>query len=104
MDFYKLIRIGPLRIYITTRRMKKMDRQEPLRKKNRHKLKFIRSQLIRNNGRHCQDCGGMFPKKKLELHHVVPVCDRPDLITDMENLRILCHECHMKYHRRQRPP
>jgi 5-methylcytosine-specific restriction protein A len=31
-----------------------------------------------------------------QVHHVLKVCDRPDLRLDLENLRALCASCHSR--------
>jgi 5-methylcytosine-specific restriction endonuclease McrA/DNA-binding XRE family transcriptional regulator len=40
----------------------------------------------------CRLCGQR--GGKLEIHHVLPVWSRPDLVLDMGNLITLCEECH----------
>lgn len=43
----------------------------------------------------CQDCkdkGKM--TRATEVHHVIPLEDRPDLGLELSNLRCLCHDCH----------
>jgi 5-methylcytosine-specific restriction endonuclease McrA len=45
----------------------------------------------------CQDCkakGKVVPAT--EVHHVIPLEDRPDLALELSNLRCLCHDCHEK--------
>ena len=45
----------------------------------------------------CQDCkeAGRFTAAT-EVHHVIPLEDRPDLGLEVSNLRSLCHACHDK--------
>jgi len=52
--------------------------------------------LIKDKGL-CQDC---LEKKKIsmatEVDHIIPVKVRWDLRLNLDNLRSLCHRCHMK--------
>jgi len=44
----------------------------------------------------CGDCGNKFPLESLELYHIVP---RSKGGRDVDgNLKLLCAECHEKYH------
>lgn len=45
----------------------------------------------RRDGFKCVECGS---RNKLEVHHIKPVRDRPDLAFDLVNLRTLCRDCH----------
>lgn len=50
--------------------------------------------LERSNGK-CEHCGA---NGKLELHHMEPVCLRPDLKNSVSNLKALCPSCHQREH------
>ena len=43
----------------------------------------------------CQDCGS---KENLNVHHIIKVSDRPDLVDDETNIEILCVKCHATRH------
>ena len=59
-------------------------------------LKVRQQRLIKDKGL-CQDC---LEKKKIsmatEVDHIIPVKVRWDLRLNLDNLRSLCHRCHMK--------
>ena len=42
----------------------------------------------------CKDAGRM--TRATEVHHVIPLEERPDLGLELSNLRSLCHTCHDK--------
>ena len=49
----------------------------------------------------CQECGdrnhkGRGSRIRLELDHIVPVCDAPERVMDPSNVRTLCRPCHFK--------
>lgn len=46
---------------------------------------------------HCQCCGER--DKQLQVHHIMPLSDYPDLNCDEGNLICLCQACHDRYHR-----
>lgn len=46
----------------------------------------------------CELCGC---KKKVELHHINPKRDYPDLEFDINNLMVLCRDCHDIVHNRR---
>jgi len=43
----------------------------------------------------CEVCGSVY---RLELHHITPISEMPDLIYSVENLKTLCRRCHKKIH------
>lgn len=98
MDIYYHFRLGPLRIYITNRRMKSRGVHESLRHRNKSRLGYLRRDIYRKNGGCCQACGRHYDLKRLELHHVIPINVRPDLINKRSNVRLLCHKCHLAAH------
>jgi hypothetical protein len=46
----------------------------------------------------CQECGST---RDLAIHHVIPVCERPDLVFEDTNIQLLCRPCHIERHRHQ---
>lgn len=49
---------------------------------------------------HCQCCGEM--DKQIQVHHIMPLSDYPELNCDEGNLIGLCQSCHDRYHREYR--
>lgn len=43
----------------------------------------------------CWNCGS---KENLQIHHIMPISERPDLARDITNLLMLCGKCHCQYH------
>ena len=60
-------------------------------KKNKQKL------YERQGGR-CPHCGGQFPYKEMELHHILPLARFPELGQSIRNGIMLCHKCHKEVH------
>lgn len=50
---------------------------------------------IKQKIKQCQRCKS---KKDLQVHHKIPVSERPDLAADPTNVEIICVECHAKEH------
>jgi 5-methylcytosine-specific restriction protein A len=45
----------------------------------------------------CQDCAEHgVAEPAAQVHHMIPVAERPDLAFDRENLRSLCTTCHAR--------
>lgn len=53
--------------------------------------RLTRSYFLANNA-YCHDCDGI----ATEVHHVIPVRQRPDLLLDLDNLMALCKACHAR--------
>ncbi|MEO1278959.1 MAG: HNH endonuclease signature motif containing protein [Planctomycetota bacterium] len=53
----------------------------------------LRLAAKRRDGWKCVQCGS---RHRLEVDHVLPVRDRPDLAFKLENLQTLCGSCHSK--------
>ena len=66
-------------------------------KKRSSKWRGVRNSYLAR-WRYCESCGGT---KKLEVHHVVPFHERPDLELEPSNLMVLCRakkygiSCHL---------
>ena len=100
MDFCKSFSIGPVNIYVTTSRMKRRNKRDDLYRNNRKKILRMKHQIWKRNGGRCEECGREFDEELLEVHHIVPVCERPDLICAQSNIHIVCPECHNRLHGR----
>lgn len=35
---------------------------------------------------------------QLEIHHIIPVSKRPELVASKHNIMIVCHRCHQHLH------
>ncbi|MAK61798.1 MAG: endonuclease [Ponticaulis sp.] len=55
--------------------------------------KAIRVQALQRDGWKCVQCG---EKVGLEIDHIKPVRDRPDLAWSLDNLQSLCGRCHAR--------
>ncbi|MFP4126844.1 MAG: HNH endonuclease [Alphaproteobacteria bacterium] len=51
----------------------------------------LRLQALRRDGWRCVRCGA---RHGLEVDHIAPREDRPDLAHDLDNLQVLCGPCH----------
>ncbi|UOM34862.1 HNH endonuclease [Acuticoccus sp. I52.16.1] len=51
----------------------------------------LRLEALRRDGFECVACGH---RGRLEVDHILPVRDRPDLAHDLTNLQSLCGGCH----------
>ena len=100
MDFCKCMRIGPVYLYVNTRRLKGRYKHQDLLRKNHKKLQRIkREKWLENDGR-CEECGNRFRIEEMELHHIVPLSKNPLLVTAISNLQLVCPECHARLHGR----
>ncbi len=100
MEIFKSISIGPINIYVTTGRMKRRNKRDDIYRNNRKKLLRIKHHLWKQNRGRCMECGREFDEEEMELHHIVPMCERPDLVTALTNLHLVCRECHNRLHGR----
>lgn len=55
-----------------------------------------RTAFLKASGYTCAKCGQR--GGKLELHHILPVAERPDLGREPSNIAVLCRECHQATH------
>lgn len=55
--------------------------------------KALRPQALERDGWRCVLCG---ERRGLEVDHVLPVRDRPDLSFTLSNLQCLCGRCHAR--------
>lgn len=55
--------------------------------------KALRLKALERDGWRCVQCG---ERRGLEVDHVLPVRDRPDLGWSLDNLQCLCGRCHAR--------
>ncbi len=55
--------------------------------------KALRMQALDRDGWQCVQCG---ERRRLEVDHIEPVRDRPDLAYSLANLQTLCGRCHAR--------
>lgn len=69
---------------------------------NSSEWKAIRNQKFIEARGLCERCEkrGIIKKGK-EVHHKIPIEQRPDLRLDMNNLELLCSDCHNNAHGRE---
>ncbi|NKL23477.1 HNH endonuclease signature motif containing protein [Rhizobium leguminosarum] len=53
----------------------------------------VRTAAVRRDDFKCQECGA---RGRLEVHHVKPVREAPELAYDLGNLKTLCVACHLE--------
>ena len=54
-----------------------------------------RDKVLNRYNHTCANCGA---KDNLEVHHIKPVAEYPDLILEVDNGKVLCESCHKKEH------
>lgn len=62
------------------------------------KWKRLRLNIIHRDGGYCQRCLNlldMITTDNLEVHHIIPRSERPDLMFDPSNLITVCSTCNM---------
>ncbi|MCF7746998.1 HNH endonuclease [Sulfitobacter sp. M39] len=55
--------------------------------------KALRMQALERDGWQCVRCGA---RRRLEVDHILPVRDRPDISYALANLQVLCARCHAR--------
>lgn len=100
MDFCKHVKIGGVYIYVSSVRLKRRGWRDHLNRKYQRKLKRQKCRLYMEAGGCCMLCGREFGLDVLELHHIRPVSEAPELYARKSNLQLLCHDCHRRQHRR----
>lgn len=53
----------------------------------------LRALVLSRDQNQCQECGA---RRRLEIHHVRPVREAPELGFDLSNLMTLCGPCHAR--------
>lgn len=70
--------------------------------------KRCRDALIKSRGGMCEECrkNGLIVTARLEAHHIIPLTPEnitdPEISLNLDNLLLLCRDCHEKQHRKER--
>lgn len=65
---------------------------------NKKEWLLLRSELIYKK-KVCEVCKSNI---RLEVHHILPRCCYPELTFDLDNLMVLCKNCHKKIHSQEK--
>lgn len=98
MEFCKRIRVLGLYVYVSTFRMKRRGINDKIYSEAHNKLKAIKRGIWEANGGRCEGCGAERGIEELEIHHIIPRCERPDLLLERSNMELLCRRCYMAKH------
>lgn len=97
------IAAGRDKVYCNTRKKYTEPRFDPYKKINGEWVSRwnaeVKPEVSERQGFRCADCGA--EDKPLEIHHVIPKHENPDLAFDIDNVVALCNECHKIRHSRQ---
>lgn len=97
------IAVGRDKVYCNTRKKYAEPRFDPYKKINGEWVscwdKKVKPEVSERQGFRCADCGA--ENKPLEIHHVIPRHENPDLAFDIDNVVALCHDCHKLRHSKQ---
>lgn len=61
---------------------------------NKKKWLELKSKILYEKQK-CEVCG---TNRQLQVHHILPRFSNPELAMDLENLMVLCRECHVNIH------
>ena len=59
------------------------------------RYRYLKRHIVRQRGMRCEVCG---KTQDLQFHHIKPRGERPDLMCEMSNIKILCLDCHATAH------
>lgn len=97
------ITVGRDKVYCNTRKKYAEPYFDPYKKINGEWVstwnKKIKPEVLERQGFRCADCGA--EDKPLEIHHVIPKHENPDLAFDIDNVVALCKDCHKIRHSKQ---
>lgn len=97
------IDIGKDKVYCNTRKKYTEPYFDPYKKINGKWVSRwnaeVKPEVSERQGFRCADCGA--ENKPLEIHHVIPRHENPDLAFDIDNVVALCKDCHNIRHSKQ---
>ena len=94
-----MIKIFGIYIYVSKYRLKRRDKLDDKRRNKRHILNRVKKRIYKKTGGVCSCCGETFPIDELKIHHVIPVAVKPKLIAKESNLKLMCEDCHVEFHK-----
>ena len=97
-----MIKIFGVYIYVSKYRLKRRDKLDKLRSNKRGQLNRAKKRIYKKTGGVCSCCGETFPIDALSIHHIIPVAVNPKLIVKGSNLKLMCEDCHVEYHKNNR--
>lgn len=97
-DRYVRLKIGQLNVYFSWKplRTRQNNTDRNGRKVKRKALK--RKLLEQNGGGYCEICGTPLVWETASIHHRVPISQDPSKEFDINNLQLLCCDCHIRLH------
>ena len=99
MEVFKSFRLFGLWFYISSTRMKRRRTVDEKLRSQHSEMKRKKKLLYQWQDGRCQSCGGHFAPDALEIHHIVPLSENPNLALATSNMVLLCHSCHQQMHR-----
>lgn len=100
MEVFKSYHMFGLHFYISSRRMSREQNCSARIRENRKKLRVIKRSLYKKSGGCCQECGKKLEMDGLEIHHIIPTSENPNLVVSINNIHLVCPECHARLHGR----
>ena len=103
MEVFKSFRLFGLYFYVSSIRMKPRRSIDEKMRNQRRVLQKKKLLLYKQQDGCCEMCGRHFGTEALEIHHLVGIKENPGLALVTSNMVLLCHECHVKVHRKIDP-
>ena len=103
MEVFKSFRLFGLYFYVSSIRMKRRRTIDEKMRNHHKELRKKKLLLYKLQDGCCSNCGRHFGSEALEIHHLVGISESPSLALVTSNLVLLCHECHVKVHRKIDP-
>lgn len=72
---------------------------ETAKKRNNYAYRSWRGRVLKRDGFRCQQCGST---EDLNVHHIMPFAQYPELRFEVSNGITLCESCHKEHHRKER--
>lgn len=103
MEVFKSFRLFGLYFYVSSIRMKRRRTIDEKMRNHHKELRKKKLLLYKVQDGCCSNCGRHFGSEALEIHHLVGISENPGLALATSNMVLLCHECHVKVHRKIDP-
>lgn len=72
---------------------------ETVKKRNNYAYRMWRGLVLKRDGFRCQQCGST---EDLNVHHIMPFAQYPELRFEVSNGITLCENCHKEHYRKER--